>query len=195
MAKRGRPKGVTSALKKPANVAAHHANVLIELWLAGVPLLGVLGATLASTPEQNAHWDLIEKCWRCRYSKRRYTMEGQQHTVREEKRRHTVPWKIKKNLCQLAIAHVIELDRQSRDVKWLRAQGLTEEQILNWFGPGRVRKFKPPDLRKVLEIVNRKAPPVTLRRKAAAAVDERENRARPLRRPRVVPATPVARDA
>jgi hypothetical protein len=147
------------------------------LWLAGAPVLEVkvLLLSLATTSEHRAYLDLIEECWRARLSKRRYTVEGRQHTVSEVKGRHTVPWRTKKIFCQIAIAHVIELDRQSRDKKSLRAQGMTNEQIIRWFGPRYVRsKFKPPELQKVLEIVNRKAPPITLRRKAAAEADERE---------------------
>jgi len=38
MARRGRPRGALSWARNPVNFAAHHAKVLLELWLAGVPI-------------------------------------------------------------------------------------------------------------------------------------------------------------
>jgi hypothetical protein len=46
MAKRGRPRGATSWWRNSNRVAAHHAQVLMELWLAGLPVLGVRGNTV-----------------------------------------------------------------------------------------------------------------------------------------------------
>jgi hypothetical protein len=132
--------------------------VLLELWLAGAPVLEVrvLLFSLADKPEQQA---LIEECWRARSSGRRYT----------------VPPKIKRKLCRLAVAHVTEMRRQmilhqhrqatERD---LRHQGFSDGQIAEIMSR-RVPEsphIAPPDIEKVLEIVNRRAPPGTLRRKA-----------------------------
>jgi hypothetical protein len=71
MTKRGRPPGATSWWRNPNNFAAHHAQVLMELWLAGLPVLGVRGvlSSLAGSPEQQA---LIEECWSKRGNERRY---------------------------------------------------------------------------------------------------------------------------
>ena len=154
----GRPLGATSWSRNLANVAAHHATVLLELWLAGAPVLEirVLLLSLADNPEHQA---LIEECWR----------------VRGGERRFTVPPKTKRNLCRLAVAHVTEMRRQAilhqcnqateRD---LRRQGYSDGQIAEIMGrrvPERPH-VEPPDIEKVLEIVNRRAPRVTLRRKA-----------------------------
>jgi hypothetical protein len=157
-ARAGRPLGATSWSRNLANVAAHHANVLLELWLAGAPVLEirVLLLSLADKPEHQA---LIEECWR----------------VRGGERRFTVPPKIKQNLCRLAVAYVTEMRRQAilqqciqateRD---LRRQGYSDGQIAEIMSrrvPERPH-VEPPDIEKVLEIVNRRAPPGTLRRKA-----------------------------
>jgi hypothetical protein len=63
----GRPLGATSWWRNLANVAAHHANGLLDLWLAGAPLLEVrvLLLSLADNPEHQA---LVEECWRARGS-------------------------------------------------------------------------------------------------------------------------------
>ena len=154
----GRPLGSTSWWRKRTNVAAHHANVLLELWLAEAPVLEVrvLLLSLAGNPEHQA---LIEECWRARGGGRR----------------HTVPPKIKRKLCRLAVAHVAELRRQmilhqcvEATEKNLRRQGYSDAQIdeiMSRRVPERPH-VDPPDIEKVLEIVNRHAPPVTLRRKA-----------------------------
>ena len=153
----GRPLGATSWSRNLANVAAHHANVLLELWLAGAPVpeVRVLLFSLADNPGYQA---LIEDCWRARSDERRYT----------------VPPKIKRKLCKLANAHVTELRRQmilhqckaiERD---LQRQGYSDAQIQEIMSR-RVPEpphVDPPHIGKVLEIVNRRAPPVTLRRKA-----------------------------
>ena len=96
MAKRGRPPGATSRWRNPNNFAAHHAQVLMEVWLAGAPVLEirVMLSSLAGNPEQQA---LIEECWSKRGNERRYT----------------VPPKIKRKLCRLAVAHVVELRRDA----------------------------------------------------------------------------------
>jgi hypothetical protein len=75
------------------------------------------------------------------------------------------------------MAHVVELRRdvilRRRDQaakKALRTQGYTEPQIaeiLNRRGPERI-SVEAPDLEKVLDIVDRRAPATTLRRKAAS---------------------------
>ena len=53
MAKRGRPSGVTSWWRNPNNIAAHHAQALMELWLAGAPVveIRVMLSSLAGRPE------------------------------------------------------------------------------------------------------------------------------------------------
>ena len=52
MAKRGRPSGVTSWWRNPNNIAAHHAQALMELWLAGAPVveIRVMLSSLAGRP-------------------------------------------------------------------------------------------------------------------------------------------------
>src|SRR5690242_18656509 len=94
MAKRGRPRGATSWSRNPNRVAAQHAQVLMELWLAGAPVLEirVILLSLAGNPEQQA---MIEECW----------------SEVGNNRRYTVPPRIKQILCGLAMAHVVELRR------------------------------------------------------------------------------------
>lgn len=172
MAKPGRPRGTggpTHWSRNPANVAAHHASVLIELWLANAPMIEV--TKLSSwIPEHQA---IIEECWSKRGCERRYT----------------VPKAIKLKLCELAIAHVMALQRQIEDARpqieaalqrsmstaeaKLRDRGWTDEEIAAWFKKlsERARKrskkeFKKPSVDKVFEILTRHAPAVTLRRKA-----------------------------
>jgi hypothetical protein len=130
-AKRGRPCGATSWWRNLDNIAAHHANVLLELWLAGAP----------------------------------------------SERRYTVPPKIKRKLCSLAVAHVVELRRdeilrqRAHDgATALRTQGYGDMQIAEIMRRDEPQPidFEAPDVKKVLKIVNWRAPPaVTLRRKAA----------------------------
>jgi hypothetical protein len=153
----GRPLGATSWWRNLANIAAQHANVLIELWLAEAPVIGVrvLLLSLADNPEHQA---LIEECWRARGGGRR----------------HTVPPKIKKKLCRIAIAHTVELRRQTilyqrdRAMKQkLQRQGYGDAQIADIMSRASERpKVAPPDIEKVLELVGRHTPRVTLRRKA-----------------------------
>ena len=57
----------------------------------------------------------------------------------------------------------------------LRSQGWTDKQIAEWFAVWAerqrkrgVRPFKEPTLKQVLAVVNRHAPPFTLRRKTSA---------------------------
>jgi hypothetical protein len=172
MAKRGRPLGTGGPrhwARNPANVAAHHASVLMELWLAAAPVIEV-AKLVPGSPEHQA---IIEECWSKRGSKRRYT----------------VPKTIKLKLSELAIAHVMSLQQQSEHARpqteerlqralssakaELKARGWTEEEIATWFKKlsERARKrankeFKKPSVTKVLEIVTRRAPANTLRRKA-----------------------------
>jgi hypothetical protein len=160
MAKRGRPPGATTRRRNPNNFAAHHAQTLMELWLAGAPVLEIR-AMLSSLAGNPGHQALIRECWSQRGNVRRYT----------------VPPKIKRRLCRLAIAHMVELqhDRILRQRAQgahaaLRRQGWTDTQIteiLRRRSPANI-DFETPDLDKVLEIVNRRAPMTTLRRKAAS---------------------------
>ncbi len=157
-ARAGRPLGSTSWSRNLANVAAHHANVLLELGLADAPVLKVRKLLFlpAGNPEVQG---IIEECWR----------------ARGDARRHTVPPKIKRKLCRLAVAHVVELRRQTilhqcnqATERGLRRQGYSDARIAEIMSrrvPERPH-VDPPDIGKVLEIVNRRAPPVTLRRKA-----------------------------
>jgi hypothetical protein len=169
VAKRGRPRGTggpTHWSRNPANVAAHHASLLMELWLAAAPITEVAKLFLWS-PE---HQDIIEECWSKRGCERRYT----------------VPKAVKLQLCKLAIAYVMELHRQAEDARpeieaspqsaagaKLRDRGWTNEEIAAWFKKlsERARKrskkeFKKPSVERVFEIATRRAPAVTLRRKA-----------------------------
>jgi hypothetical protein len=138
----------------------------MELWLADAPMTEV--AKLFSwSPEHQA---IIEKCWSTRGCERRYT----------------VPKAIKLKLCELAIAYVMELHRQAKDARpeieaslqrsisaELGDRGWTAEEIAAWFKKlsERARKrskkeFKKPIVDRMFEIVTRRAPAVTLRRKA-----------------------------
>jgi hypothetical protein len=161
-------------------VAAQYASVLIELWLADAPVIQAqaLLRPLFAHPE---HRTTIEECWRRRGTERRYT----------------VPKALKRNLCQLAIAYVTELQWQSQEAKdqieaslqrsrlaaeaELRNRGWTDREIDTWFNKlsERARKrgkkdFKTPNVDKVCEIVTRRAPAHTLRRKSGGQVDDRE---------------------
>jgi len=183
VAKRGRPIGTggsTHWSRNPANVAARYASVLIELWLADAPVVQVR-ALLRPLSEDPEHRTTIEECWKRRGTERRYI----------------VPKAIKRDLCQLAIAYVMELHRQSQDAKdqiegslqrsvsaaeaELRDRGWTDREIGARFNKlsERARKrgkkdFRTPDVDKVFEIVTRHAPAGTLRRKAGGQVDDRE---------------------
>jgi hypothetical protein len=104
---------------------------------------------------------------------------------------------IKRKLCELAIAYVVELQGQRQSANpqiraslrrsisaaqaELRDQGCTDREISAWFNKlsERVRKrakkdFKTPNVDKVLEIVRLHAPAGTLRRKAGNNPDDRE---------------------
>jgi hypothetical protein len=172
---RGRPKGTTSVWRNAANVAARHASVLFELRLAGASVREA-GEILGLATGHRRH--LLFECWAERGN-------GPQHQV---------PLEIKQKLCELAIAHVVELQRQTQDAKpeieailqrcaqaaeaKLKAQGWTDEQVAAWFNsvPKRDAKdFKTPNVKQVLGIVARHAPPGTLRyRKKAVAPDSPE---------------------
>jgi len=169
--KRGRPCGTggpTHWARNPANVAARHASVLMELWLAAAPVIEV--AKLSPwTPEHQA---IIEECWSKRGCERRYT----------------VPKAIKLKLSELAIAHVMSLEQQSEDARpqieeslqralssakaELKDRGWTEEEIATWFKKLSERARKrakkestKPSVNQVFDIVTRRAPANTLRRK------------------------------
>jgi len=153
----GRPPGSTSRWRNLANVAAQHANVLLELWLADASILEFqpLLRLLADNP---GHQALIEECWRARGGARRYT----------------VPPKIKRKLCRLAVAHAVELRRQTilyqrnrASEKDLQRQGYGDAQIADIMSRAPERpQVDPPDIEQVLELVGRHAPRDTLRRKA-----------------------------
>ena len=159
MAKRGRPRGATSWWRNLNNVAAQHAQVLMELWLAGAPVLQikVMLGSLAGNPEHQA---LIDECW----------------SKRQNERRFTVPPTIKRKLCCLAVAHVIELRRDA--VQRLRAQATERKRRNQGYSHAQAVEFlrrrtldatfDAPNLKKVLSIVNRRSPAGTLRRKATA---------------------------
>jgi hypothetical protein len=141
----------------------------MELWLADAPMIAV--AKLFSwSPEHQA---MIEKCW----------------STRGCERRSTVPKAIKLKLSELAIAYAMEMHRQTEDARpqieaslqrsisaanaKLGDRGWTDEKIAAWFEKlsERARKrskkeFKKPSVDKVFEIVTRRAPAITLRRKA-----------------------------
>jgi hypothetical protein len=156
---RGRPRGTTSWWRNLESIAAHHANVLLELWLADAPVFAIR-AMLSSLDGSAQHQATITECW----------------GGRNDERRYTVPPKIKRKLCGLAVAHVLELRRNEISRKRaqhaeraLRIQGFTDIQIA-----GILHRTEPeptdlaePSVKKVLEIVNRRAPPNTLRRRAA----------------------------
>jgi hypothetical protein len=160
VAKRGRPLGATSRWRNINHFAAHHAQGLMEVWLGDAPMLGirVLLSSLAGNPEYQA---LIEECWSKRGNERRYT----------------VPQGIKRKLCRLAVAHVKELRLDSIQRRRaqaaetaLRTQGWDDRQIAQILSRRGAEPiyFKGPDLEKVLKIVNRRAPAITLRRKSSA---------------------------
>ena len=160
MGKRGRPRGTMSWSRNPANVSAHHTSILMELWLAGAPVLEIR-YMLLSLAGSSEHQALIEECWHARGNERRFT----------------VPPKIKRKLCRLAIAHVMNIHhynilqrRLATEETRLRTQGWSDSQIAEIVSRSATERIdlEPPDLKKVLEIVNRRAPATTLRRKAAA---------------------------
>jgi hypothetical protein len=180
VAKRGRPRGIGSPThwaRNPANLAAHDASFLIELWLADAPIIEVLKLS-AWTPEHQA---IIEECWSKRGCERRYT----------------VPKAIKLKLCALGVAHVMALHQQSDEARpqieairqralssakaELKGRGWTEQEIatsskkLSERARKRAKKeFKKPGVNKVFEIVTRRAPPNTLRRKARVSCRSRD---------------------
>ena len=156
MAKRGRPAGSLSSHTNPVNRAANYAATLMELWLAGV--------SMKDAPD-----------WLTPPTERRYT----------------VPQRVKRVFCELGIEHVVDLEQQTQADKGyiraamrrarakaeaeLRSRGWTDKQIDERFAvlaEGQrkrgVRPFKEPTLKEVLAVVNRRASPITLRRKASA---------------------------
>lgn len=125
----------------------------MELWLAAAPVLEVrvMLSSLAGNPKHQA---LIDECW----------------SKTENQRRFTVPPKIKRKLCRLAIAHVAEMRRdfiQRRRARALAIQGFSRAAAVEILSRTAVERVEL-NLQKVLAIVNRHAPTHTLRRKAAA---------------------------
>jgi hypothetical protein len=178
MPRRGRPPGSTSRLRNPVNYAAHHATVLMECWLAG--------SSIQIGPE---YTDVLPSL-----------LTTGRWLVQPKKRERTVPPKIKRLLCKLAIAHVVELDEQSRArapeledsarrskakaKAELKSRGWTDERIAAWFKKLQVaserrvrREFRVPTVNAVLAVVNRKAPESTLRRRASERISRRKMRA------------------
>jgi hypothetical protein len=172
VAKPGRPCGTggpTHWWRNPANVAAHYASFLVELWLADTSMI-VVTNLCSWSPEHQA---IIEECW----------------SKRGDERRYAVPKAIKLKLCELAIAYDMALRRQEEDGRpqiqaslqrsksaaeaELLSRGWSNEEITAWFKKlsERARKrskkeYKKPSIEKVFEIVTRRAPARTLRRKA-----------------------------
>jgi hypothetical protein len=188
VAKRGRPAGSNSRMRNPVNVAAHYTNALIETWLADALLvaLALLHPLLEREPERVT---LLVACFR----------------TRSDELRHTVPVKVKRTLCRLAIAYTVELHLQQQAAKQqiedsrrrsgdageleLRRRGWTDERIASWVKKLRaaaqrrsVKDFRAPDVSKVMAIADRKAPPTTLRRKATHRKLRRKMPHRKLRR-------------
>jgi hypothetical protein len=180
VAKRGRPLGSKSWSLNSANIVAHHAKTLLELWLADAPLIDIqaLFLPLLRNPEYRA---LIETCW-----SERALIQDRLNKRRQGGRPYTVPPKIKRKLCLLTTAHMVEMQRQAQDEKpdtearlrfserragveaVLRAEGLSDKKIAAWFAKlAAHRDFTVPDIDKVIEIVNRNTPRITLRKKAA----------------------------
>jgi hypothetical protein len=111
-ARSGRRSGSTSWWRNPVALAGHHLNVVIEMWLAGVPIK--IGPDRWLKPPME--------------------------------RRHTVPPRILRALAEFAIGQMLNANPS----------------------------LKRPDVDLVLAWARRKAPPITLRRKAGSTVDERE---------------------
>lgn len=84
----GRPKGAVSWMCNPVALAGHHLNVLMEMWLAGVPM----GREVWMWGEP-ALW---------------------MGPSPPDERRRTVPPKIKRVLARFAIAHVLKMHPDMR---------------------------------------------------------------------------------
>jgi hypothetical protein len=168
-----RRRGALSWAHNPVNVAAHHAKVLMEVWLAGQPIQ--IG------PEHDVLPSLI--------TADRWLLQPKDLEQPKKRERKVVPWRIKRVLCRLAIARVVRLHQQTqaaaleiedslqrgrdRAEAELRRRGWTDGQIATHFKKLRTarkrrvqREFREPDFGAVLAVVNRKAPARTLRRKA-----------------------------
>ncbi len=81
----GRPLSATSWWRNSNNIAAHHAAILMEMWLAGVPIEAIK-VLLQPLVNQAQFAGLIDICWSKQPTSRRYT----------------VPKRVKRNLCALA---------------------------------------------------------------------------------------------
>jgi len=169
MARRGRPPGSDSWARNPDNVAAHYAEVMLELWLGAAPV-EALKYLMSPALCRAELVTLLEECW----------------SKQSKEQRHTVPVPIKRDICKLAIEYVdnlygtkqkeflaINCDQLTDSINTqLRNRGLSDDQIaanFKRFEKAQRRaekKWRRPNLTKVIEIVNRRAPANTLRRKA-----------------------------
>ena len=152
----GRRPGSISYPKNPTALAGHHLKVLIEMWLAGVPI---------------------------RIGDRYLVPESERrHTVPPE-RRHTVPPKIMRVLAEVAIGHMLNVTRgltrlspglTRLDVDEVRRRRAASRTPLN------EREFERETayqefVDKVLAWARRRAPGSTLRRVVRSTpLDERE---------------------
>jgi hypothetical protein len=164
MGKAGRPRGSRSWPLNPDNIAAHHAEILLEFWLSGAPIEAAslrLGPAL-KLPDVCR---LLRQCW----------------TQQPINRRFTVPPRVKRDLCKVAVAFVEVLHQaqeralnSERYKAWLEvaagvqiAAQADDVPIRSLYRRRRSRKdWKKPELSRVLQIVNRRSPAITLRRKA-----------------------------
>lgn len=164
---RGRPRGAVSWWRNPDNIAAHYAKSLMEMWLAGAPV-ETIKVLLRPIVDQTQFASLIDTCWS------RPPME----------RRYTVPKRVTRDLCKVAIAHVEALhlaQEETLSTDYFRVlksgieanikdSGLTEARInaASRRADAAHKDWRRPNLEKVIEIVGRRTPNVTLRRKARA---------------------------
>jgi hypothetical protein len=136
----------------------------MEFWLAGLSVEQVRArlAPVLGDPKLRA---VLDQSWSKQPSDRRFT----------------IPPRVKRDLCRLAVSYVEVLhDAQEtargtdRYQDWLRVADAIERTLqFNGVQTGsssrhrvRPKDWKKPDLNRVLRIVNRRAPPGTLRRKA-----------------------------
>lgn len=165
MAKRGRPLGRTSWARTSANIAAHHAQSLMDMWLAGVPVEAIR-RLLFPLLDRVEIPTMIDACWSKQPTRRRYT----------------VPKGIKEAICRMAIEYAEALHlgqeralRSERLRNWKRIVEAIQETAKTIGRPmdfllvedhAITQRWRKPNLEQVLQIVNRRAPAITLRRKA-----------------------------